>query len=194
MTDRNGTGEKPAARTHQPCGTIRRFLRHERGASMVEFAIVAVPLMALIFGIIEIAFLFWASFELENATAEAARLVRTGQAQQGGLQTANLISTICGRVTVLSGCTGSVRLDVRTFDSFAGITPANPFDANGKLLGNGGLSYSPGGPKDIVAVTAYYEWTLIGPPPVSSLSNMGNGNRLLQASAVFRNEPYQQGQ
>ena len=48
---------------------------------MVEFAVIAIPFFTLIIGIIEVGLIFWAGYELENATAAAARLVRTGQAQ-----------------------------------------------------------------------------------------------------------------
>ena len=53
------------------------------------------------------------------------------------------------------------------------------------------MQYNPGGPDDIVVVTLYYQWpiyvTLLG----NSLDNLNGSNRLLVATSVFRNEPYQ---
>ena len=40
-------------------------------------------------------------------------------------------------------------------------------------------------------VRAFYEWTLAAKLPKEvGLSNMANGNRLLVATAAFRNEPF----
>ncbi len=169
---------------------LRRLLRQERGATMVEFAIIAVPLFVLIFGIIEVAFIFWGTYELENATTDAARLIRTGRAQQDGLDTSGMTAKVCERTSLLANCSSKIRLDVRTFASFNGITAASPVDESGKLQGSGSFSYEPGGPGEIVLVTVFYEWPLINFATSYSLSNIGSGNRLLQASVVFRNEPF----
>lgn len=157
---------------------------------MLEFAIVAVPLVVLTFGIIEVALIAWGTFELENATTDAARLVRTGQAQQGGFDATALTNRLCERVSMLSNCKSKVRVDVRTSLTFAGITSSSPFGADGALKDSGSYSYDPGGPGQIVIVTAYYEWTLINFSSIALLSNMGNGNRLLQAAVAFKNEPF----
>jgi hypothetical protein len=64
--------------------TLRKFFRKRTAAALVEFAVIAIPFFTLIMGIIEAGLIFWAGYELENATAAAARLVRTGQAQTSG--------------------------------------------------------------------------------------------------------------
>ncbi len=102
------------------------FLRCERGATLLEFAIVALPLFLLIFGIIEIGLIFWAGYELENATAAAARLIRTGQAQNSGWSVAQLQAQLCQNVVILSNCTSSVQLNVQTFSTFGGICSPIP--------------------------------------------------------------------
>jgi hypothetical protein len=43
-----------------------------------------------------------------------------------------------------------------------------------------------------VLVTSFYEWPLVGPSSLALLSNLGNGNYLLQSSAVFETEPFPQ--
>ena len=167
---------------------LRRFIRGRRGASFVEFAIVAVPLFTLIFGIIEVGLVFWASYELENATETAARYIRTGQAQGSGWSVAQLTSQICANVVILANCTSSVQLDVETFSTFGGITAPTPFNNKGALRND--FDYVPGGPGSIVLVTAFYEWPLINPLMTATLGNMSDGNFLLRSSAAFRNEPF----
>lgn len=52
----------------------RRFLRGERGAGAVEFALAAPILFTLIIGVAQLGILFFASAGLQNAVAEGARL------------------------------------------------------------------------------------------------------------------------
>ena len=56
---------------------LRRYLRAtargERGASAVEFALVVLPLIALVFGIIDFGWVFNQQVSLSNAAREAAR-------------------------------------------------------------------------------------------------------------------------
>src|SRR3974377_1075748 len=61
-----------------------RLIKAERGATMVEFALVVLPFLLLLLGAFDIGFYYWGSEELENATVYGARLVRTGQVQAAG--------------------------------------------------------------------------------------------------------------
>jgi Flp pilus assembly protein TadG len=164
-------------------------LRGERGATMVEFALIMVPFFAVLFGIFEVGFVFWGTYELENATEEAARQIRTGQIKGNG-GAAAFKTQVCSRVVLLSRCNEDLRLDVRSFNSFAEIqnSPAQPLDNDRKLKDN--FSFSPGGARSIVLVSTFYQWPLINAISSYSLSNMAGGDRLLSASAAFRNEPF----
>ena len=53
-----------------------------RGFTAVEFAIVAMPFLLLLFGIISVCLYFFTNFTIENASWQAARAIRTGQLQQ----------------------------------------------------------------------------------------------------------------
>jgi Flp pilus assembly protein TadG len=172
-------------------GLLRRarsFLRRRDGFSALEFGLIAVPFLLLVFGTIEVALIFWAGYELENATAATARLIRTGQAQNSGWTSTQLTAQLCSRVVILANCETTVRLNVQTFSTFAGITAPSPLDANGAVKTT--FNYSLGVSGSIVLVTAYYEWTLANPLTKATFANLGDGNYLLQASAAFRNEPY----
>jgi Flp pilus assembly protein TadG len=166
----------------------RRIAREQRGATLIEFALVMVPFFVLLLGLLEVGLVFWGGLELENATEDAARMVRTGQAQAGGFDEARLKQEICGRVSLLVRCSAKLRIDLRSFNTFSEMTPPVPLDANGAL--KDGFAYSPGGPQQAVLMTAFYEWPLLHLLSTMSLGNMASGNRLLRASAVFRNEPF----
>ena len=68
------------ASTRQVIGVLRRFRRDPSGASAVEFALIAFPLILLLLAALEVGIVYFANFALENATSQGARLIRTGQA------------------------------------------------------------------------------------------------------------------
>lgn len=53
---------------------LRPFARDKRGASAVEFALIAPVLIAFLFGVAQLGILFFANAGLQNALAEGARL------------------------------------------------------------------------------------------------------------------------
>ena len=179
------------------CGRLSGFNRDSSGASAIEFAIVAPFLLLLLFGILGIALIYSANQALENAVAQGARMIRTGQAQSGGFDATAFKTEVCKHLTALLTCS-NLKLDVRTFTNFAGSDLTNPLDASGNLKPT--FSYAPGQGGDVVIVRAFYEWDLpaklshtfpsIAGTMTMSLGNMQNGNHLLVATQAFRNEPF----
>ena len=64
-----------------------RFARADRGATAVEFAMISLPLMVLIFGVVELAMVLLVATSLESAIESSARLIRTGEFQTGASST-----------------------------------------------------------------------------------------------------------
>jgi Flp pilus assembly protein TadG len=168
--------------------SFRRLHKDGRGATMIEFALLMLPFFILIFGIFDVGLLIWGGLELDNATSEAARLVRTGQAQSDNYDANRLKQEVCARVSLLFDCQTKLRLDVRTFADFTSMNAPQPLTPQGTFQDN--YSFQMGGPDQIVLMSTYYEWPLLDMVSSMSLSNMASGNRLLQASAAFQNEPY----
>ena len=171
-----------------PTQTCLSITRDARGATMVEFALVMLPFFILLFGIIEVGLVFWGGLELENATDDATRMVRTGRAQAGNFSADQMKQEICNRVSILANCTAKLKLDMQSFDKFGQMTPPEALGGDGKLKDN--FSFSLGGPRQVVLMTSFYEWPLLNFVSSMSLGNMASGNRLLRASAAFRNEPF----
>jgi len=63
-----------------------RFIRQRDGATTVEFALVVVPFLAVLFAIIQSAMVFFASQALRTAASYGGRLIMTGQAQAQGFE------------------------------------------------------------------------------------------------------------
>lgn len=180
---------KCAARRMRGVRVIKRFVRKDDGATTVEFAIVAVPFLGLLFAIIETAIIFYAGQVLETATADSARLIMTGQAQTQGFDQTAFKNEVCNRIFGLFNCASGIFVDVKSYANFASINLTNPVDANGNLVNN--FTYTPGNPGDIVVVRLIYQWPVLVPLLGLNLADMAGNKRLLIATAAFRNEPYQ---
>ena len=160
-----------------------------RSTAAVEFALVAAPFLALIFAILETALVFFAGQTLESAATDTARLIMTGQAQTANYSQDDFKTAVCNRLAGgLFDCTNGVYVDVKTYSSFTSISAAPPV-VNGQL-DTSNMTYTPGGPGDIVVVRLYYQWSIYVSMFSDNLSNLNGNQRLLVATAVFRNEPY----
>jgi len=186
MRDRIKLRLKRLARRVSP----RRFARREDGAAAVEFALVLLPFLALMFGIIETALVFFANQTLQTAVNDSARLIMTGQAQTQSLTAKTFKDAVCARISGLLNCSTGVYVNVQTLANFGSFSYTPPLDGQGNLQ-SGNFVYQPGGPGDIVVVQLFYQWPiLVSLMHLGNLSNMAGNNRLLVATAAFRNEPY----
>lgn len=173
-------------------GIVRRFVRREDGAAAVEFGMVIMPFLAMMFAIIETAIVFFAGQTLETALADSSRQIMTGQAQTQGYDAAAFkANMVCPRLKSMFDCQNGVYVDVRKYTTFADANLNKPIDGQGKLIKD--FQYDPGGPGCIVVVRVMYEWpvwvSLLG----FNLSDLAGSKRLLLATAAFRNEPYSGG-
>jgi Flp pilus assembly protein TadG len=168
---------------------VRRLVRRDDGMAAVEFAMVAAPFFALLFAIIEMCFVFFAGQTLETVTADTARLILTGQAQTAGFSETQFKQQLCSRVFALFDCANKIKIDVRTASSFGGTDMSSPVDANKNLMNN--QIYDPGSAGSIVVVRVMYEWPVYVKLMGLNMADLANGKRLVMATAVFRNEPYQ---
>lgn len=157
-----------------------RLCRDEAGASLIEFALIALPFFILLYGTFEMAFVYWANQELELAAGHGARLVRTGQVQAQGLDQAQLTAQMCSQTALLVGCTAKLRLDVRSGKTWGDITPPAPLDGSGNLKEAAAFTFLPGAANDVVMLSVFYAW-----PPLLRPSGY-----ILRAASVVRNEPF----
>jgi Flp pilus assembly protein TadG len=177
------------------CLRLRRVLASWRadgsGATAIEFAIVAMPFLMLLYGIIGVALYFFTTFALENALEQAARLLRTGQAQQAGMTDAQFKAKVCELVPGYVDCETKILVNVRSYAQ----PDLTPTITQGECLNNGALAnattYSPGTASQVVLVSLCYEWEFAKIVPFINLGNMNGGSRLIQAATVFRTEPYE---
>jgi len=172
-----GSGKAPAVRPPP-------HRRAERGATSVEFAILALPFILMLGAIFETGLMLFAQSQLRNATALTARHLRVGQLQPDA--TVDQIAVdICQNVTLLHDCVGSLRVNVQANTSFTGLAAmVQDVSALGVNHGAGNITGMS------VALTVTYDWAFR--LPLGDL--LGNTDttpraRRLSAISVFRPEP-----
>jgi Flp pilus assembly pilin Flp len=166
---------------------LRAFGKREDGVAAVEFALVAAPFFALLFAIIETALVFLASQTMETAVAGSGRLVLTGEVQTAGLTAGAFKDKVCGKIFGLFDCEKGMTVDVKNYKTFGDADLKRPVDDDGNVKPG---AFEPGKACDIVVVRLIYKFPVF----VSLLGNLADidgDKRLLVATSVFRNEPYQ---
>lgn len=180
----------------------RQFLRwqaDQSGFTAVEFAIVAMPFVLLLFGTLSVCLFYFTNFTLENAVWAASRSIRTGQFQQGVGSYSGIASTedrkkafkqaLCAKAPAYIDCNKVIVLVQSNTGGFGSIT--QPICAvDGTMIDKSTAQFNPGGASSVVLITACYPWEFGGRLPFISLNNMKDGSLLLQASVAFRTEPY----
>jgi Flp pilus assembly protein TadG len=166
--------------------------RHDRsGSAALEFAIIAPVLFLFLFGTIETGVVYFAGTALQNATDDAARQVRTGQAS--GFNVNQFKTQICSEMTGFisaSTCAASIQVDVRQYSSFSGASYPSVTNTDGSM-NTSAMSYpSSLQPCEVVLVRAFYPWQIITPLMQPLMQNSPGGQYLMTAAAAFRSEPY----
>ncbi len=184
------------ARSASRLRSSKHFALCKKGATAVEFALVAAPFLALLVALFETALVFFAGRVLDEVTEEASRYILTGQAQTSNMTQAQFANYICtstntaALVSALFNC-NNLMVNVENYNDFASAnttTPTLTFNNNGQVSNT--WSYSPGTPGNIVVVQVMYQWPIVLGPLGFNLSNLSNGDRLLVSTAVFKSEPY----
>lgn len=171
---------------------LARFLHADRGATVIEFAIVGPVFFAIIGATLETALTFFAAYALDTAVIDSSRSIKTGQ--NGFSFSADTYrSALCSKLYGMFDC-DAVRISVREIESFASYSPSQPVDPdNGDWTVAQLYEGSHGGPitgNSTVIVEAYYKWPTIFNIPGLHVGLTADGKRLLAAAHVFKTEPY----
>jgi len=161
----------------------KRAIADVSGTTAIEFAMVAPLVIAIILGSIQLAVIYLAQAELENAAEEAARLVYTSQApaSQSAFQTA-----VCRYLPALFSCSG-VMIDLEPAGNPVIVAPpALTYNSSGQVTNS--WSYSPGSGGQLEILRLMYQWPVYGGPLDWLFGNLSNGMLLLSSTQLFQNE------
>jgi Flp pilus assembly protein TadG len=170
----------------------RRFRRDEKGATAVEFGLIAVPFFMLLMSTVEMALMLWTSQQMEEAVFQGSRTMLTGESRtiynNPGTAQTMFRDTLCANMTLISSCQGRLKVDVQTFASFATATSNSAVTAG--ALNTAAFGFQPATPSTIVVVRAVLSYPLTMSSWSQAFANLSNGERALMANIAFRTEPF----
>nr|WP_245294630.1 TadE/TadG family type IV pilus assembly protein [Xaviernesmea rhizosphaerae] len=196
--------ETPYLRFPSGKGGGRSFLKERSGSAAVEFAILILPFLMVVFALIETSVAFAGEQLLANATEVMARKLRTGEITTTTSQ-AEFRRQFCTEIAAMMTCSSSevdtpekLFLDVRSFKDFASLPEAVPRIGNAPDgdLDTSQFAYAPGGSGAINIVRAYYRWRVVTDlvrPYITNLRPAGSSrprDYLMVATTAFRTEKY----
>ncbi len=172
--------------------TVKRFRMNEDGVTAIEFGIIALPFFALIFAIIESGLYFFASQVMDTGFREAARKIRTGEAQTWTQQ--QMRDEICTDANKSSGLftCENIFVDLREVDFAAGMSVPEPTTgASPKAFNSAAINYTENicGGKTVL-MRAYYKWPSFVDILGSPLARLNDGTILMSSTAAFKTEPF----
>lgn len=176
-----------------PFARVVRLVRRldNRGATLVEFGLVAPMLFLLLFCIIDLGLMLLTQALLDGATRDAARLIRTGQAEQSGSSTgcgpqsgspiSAFQSCLCydlSSIMSTTACQSNILFEVNNYSGssakFGNIAFSScTYNANATGVGTQ-CPFNSGQGTDIVAVQVSYPYHFIVPWVSSCLTPGGN--------------------
>ena len=165
---------------------FKKFCRQDDGATAVEFALVAIPFFTMLIGTIETCLFFAAGSTLEGGAHEAARVIRTGQAQQSGNAVETFETRLCDFVSGMIPCDQLVYevISIPTFTDAVAYAPQ--YDEEGNLVSQG---FDTGGVSDTVLVRVAYRYEFLT-PFIGDIMENGGAPLTHVSTVVMRNEPY----
>ena len=183
---------------------LARLWRGRRGATAVEFALVAPVAFALVCIFIDLSMVMFITNVMEGGLRESGRYAITGYTESGKTREQKIAEIINDHSYGFIK-PQDITITYKVYPSFGDIGKPEPFidqNNNGKYdagepftdvnnngqwdadMGKAGV----GGPGDIVAYNVAYKWTLWTPLAAQLWPN--NGVVVLSATVAVRNEPY----
>lgn len=180
--------------------TLKNLQTRCDGATAIEFSILALPFMVLIFGILELAIVFFTTTSLQHNLTSNTRSIRVG-----------VESSICGSIDDIKqeicndlktqGCMTKLNLNItRVNSSQFNAAVLSQFQASSFTVDEDDDTISFDNPEElatgiagneIVLVKAIYQHDLILPGELTRLGNFGlNSKRILTVTQAIRTEPF----
>ncbi|WP_154664875.1 TadE/TadG family type IV pilus assembly protein [Allorhizobium undicola] len=185
---------------------LRLFRRSRDGAAAIEFAILAIPYLMIVFAILETFVAFIAEQVVYAAVDKLGREIRTGNitynlSRSTDQTAAGFRQLVCDEISILLSCNATevstptrLWIDVRSFSAFSAI-PTTISTSSGSL-DTSSFAFTPGGASTINMVRFYYYWPVtvdLVRPYISNIKLPGTtttSDYLIIATTAFQNEDY----
>ncbi len=161
-----------------------------RGATAIEFAILALPFLLLSFAVLETTVSFTAEQVMSNATDRLSREIRIGNIDPAVTDETAFRAMICDRLEIFvpDDCP-HLHFDLQSYSSFAAVPTSIPFSAPG-VVDTSGFRYAPGGSGTINNLRIIYKWPVMTNLMKSRIAGLEDGRVLLYTTTTWQNEPF----
>lgn len=175
----------------QAASAFRRGVADRTGAAAVEFALVAPPFLALMMSTFEVGWFYFATSQVDAATLDTARMLRTGEVLRRGLTKEQFFNEVCPHLRPFGDCDDVMTVEVTRYDSFAELAA----DASRAICANdepdeiAAIPYEPGTDNQVVRLRVCLVYKTINPTIGVNVSETAQGTRRVFSSYVVRVEP-----
>jgi Flp pilus assembly protein TadG len=166
---------------------IRKFIKNRTGSAAIEFALLALPFMVVVFSIVEVALMFFIDSALDAALHKTVRKIRTGTAMSQAWDMAAFKNELCKNLAYSFSCGSTVLVrsqKVTAIDAISFATPVN----SGKLEVT--ETFTLGASGDYILIQVFLPWDPIISFYAMSSSKLSDGTNVLGATVLFKNEPF----
>lgn len=146
---------------------------------------IAPAFLLLTLALFELGYMVFVQSVLDGAARDAARLVRTGQAQANSNPQQDFQTLLCNEVSQFVGCSNII-YSVQVFSTWSSASTNLTQPTRTTYSSN---SFSAGTACQIVAVQVMYTRSFITPWIASYLGG-SSGTAFLTSTVVFQNEPF----
>ena len=171
-----------------------RFRKDIRGTTAIEFAILVVPFLLLLFAIIETSLSFATQQLMANSADNLARDIRVGNLKTAAMppqRSSSSAFAINCRPLLVRNCTNDVVVDLKTYSDYASMPTTIPRNAN-KDVNTTGFNVAVGGPEAKQMLRVFYRWKYFTDLIGAQMAELSDRRTLLYTSAVWKNEPFSQ--
>lgn len=165
-----------------------RLIRDREGAAAVQFGLLAIPFLTLIFAILEVAFMFFIDSSLDAALQMTARQVRTGKASTENWSLATFKSKVCEKMTLAFDCENKLLVRTTAMADFSSVSYVSAVKG-GKMSVD--ESFATGESGDYMLIQAFLPFNSVLAFAGVDAHTMDDGSYALAAAALFRNEPFE---
>lgn len=202
-----GTGSK-AKRTRR----LNRLFKSREGATAIEFAMLAIPFLMIVFATFETFLAFTGEQLVSNAADTMARRIRTGQitfsmGRTTDMTEAQFRQEFCNQISLMITCSTTeatvpkkLYIDLEQVTNFSDVPVTVPLivtnGGKGRDIDTSKIKFNPGGAGKINMLRVYYRWPIttdLVRPYISNIQPEGasSGSQfLIVATTAFLNEDY----
>lgn len=184
------TEEKPARKARSRFRVIKRFNGDERGVAAIEFAILAMPFLLVLFAVLESSISFASQQLVADTVDQIARDIRVRKLKPGMPEAtpAAVKDRICSNLEffVAAGCP-DLEVDLKVYDNFADMPTTIPRLAN-KDVNTAGFAIEVGPEMELQMLRVFYRWKYMTKFIADKSATLPDGKMLVYAAAAWKNE------